>query len=123
MIGPDRKQEYSDLLWSSSNIALARAAVSNPYFAVIERLATSATHLFEKFNHTSPDTGVGEGPGWFTSLWMLQESSLRPGMTICSRSWEVLTLHNSPYPLPVTLDSILVLWDLSGHSSIIPVWV
>jgi len=93
-----------------------------PLISTIEKHARTATHLFEKVNHITADTGVGERPsGWFTSLWTLQESCLRPDMTLCSRDWEVLRLHDKRDAMVVTLDSILALanynrkyaqWDL-----------
>lgn len=61
----------------------------------------------------APDqVAVGQTPsGWFTSLWTLQEASLRPDMKLCSRHWEILKICDSPHAPPITIDSILALVD------------
>lgn len=50
--------------------------------------------------------------GWFTSLWTLQEITLRPDMVLCNRAWAPLRLDaatDSPY---VPMDHIIALFEL-----------
>ena len=78
----------------------------------VNKTPTSGPHLFQKFDLLSDHIGVGDGPsGWFTSLWTLQESCLRPEMKLCNRRWEILRICDAPSALPVPLDSILALAD------------
>lgn len=43
--------------------------------------------------------------GWFTSLWTLQETCMRPRMWLCDRNWEIFSIGNRP----VALDDIVAL--------------
>ena len=45
-------------------------------------------------------------PGWFTSLWTLQEACLRPDMYICNKSWTFLTLNSV---VPVLFDAMIAI--------------
>ena len=45
--------------------------------------------------------------GWFTSLWTLQEATLRPDMVFCDRNWKLLSTVTETRPMP--LDYILAL--------------
>ncbi|KAG8526664.1 uncharacterized protein KY384_008093 [Bacidia gigantensis] len=77
-----------------------------------------STELFESFEHASSTTGTGQKPsGWFTSLWTLQESFLRPEMIFCNRQWEILRICNHPKAPAVTLDSILALVDFEKRNA------
>jgi Heterokaryon incompatibility protein (HET) len=43
---------------------------------------------------------------WFTSLWTLQEVCLRPGLVLCTKDWEPLTIRCG---ILVTLDQLIAL--------------
>lgn len=56
---------------------------------------------------------------WFSSLWTLQESTLRPDMLLANRGWELFKIASK---VPVALDTITQLCCLSAwKSSPIPV--
>ncbi|KAI0192385.1 hypothetical protein EV127DRAFT_362959 [Xylaria flabelliformis] len=55
---------------------------------------------------------IDETNGWFTSLWTLQETCLRPDLALCNANWEVFVDDpSSPLACPVTLDSIIALMN------------
>lgn len=86
--------------------------------AEILKDADSPTHLFKSFEHENSERGAGSDPsGWFTSLWTLQESFLRPEMTLHNRDWTPLQLQSAPASPHVTLDSILALIDFDKSNS------
>ena len=45
---------------------------------------------------------------WFTSLWTLQEACLRPGLVLCTKEWEPLTIRHGKL---VTLSQLVALDD------------
>lgn len=52
--------------------------------------------------------------GWFTSLWTLQEITLRPDMILCNRRWEPLRLDNVAEGPIVPMDHIIALLAFHG---------
>ena len=90
----------------------------NHLIECLERLSTLNTKLMKEPLFT-PLARPGLKPGsnylhwdqvlheWFSSLWTLQETCMRPDMSLCTRSWEPLKSHASGTVIP--LDCILAL--------------
>lgn len=70
---------------------------------------------------TKPDDGerqdMGEtvsvkhiDKGWFSSLWTLQEATLRPDIVFCDHNWRPLTMATQSRPIPLDYILALVKW-------------
>lgn len=104
------------LQWlAAKHLRLSGGALYNvePLLPKIRKLANTPTNLFKEFKRIETSIRFeGQAPsGWFTSLWTLQESFLRPEMSLCNAKWEVLKICDDPDSAEVTVDSIIALVD------------
>ena len=75
----------------------------------VDTLGHKATGFYESFKHVPDGIGPDTGPsGYFTSLWTLQESCMKPDMLLCDKQWRLL---NVGHGTPVTLASLIFLAD------------
>lgn len=58
------------------------------------------------FEQSAQSQKVAAPVPWFTSLWTLQEACLRPGLVLCSKTWEPLTIRRDKL---VTLDQLVAI--------------
>lgn len=64
------------------------------------------------FNKVSPSP---DPAGWFTSLWTLQESCIRPDMLFCDRQWRLAHLHERPITLDTLVALVQTIYDVQSQ--------
>lgn len=72
--------------------------------------ASQFTELCEKNEKQNRDPNSRQPNAWFTSLWTLQETCLRPDMRLCNKNWEPLTVATG---VPVALNDLVALMTVT----------
>ncbi|KAI0854858.1 hypothetical protein F4860DRAFT_520410 [Xylaria cubensis] len=106
------KPSGGDRLLLSKNVDSAATASQTTGMAhlIDETSLTPTTLHFWRDEGSSRKYMIPDG--WFTSLWTLQETCLRPDLALCNANWEVFVDDpSSPLACPVTLDSIIALMN------------
>ncbi|KAF2733406.1 hypothetical protein EJ04DRAFT_524581 [Polyplosphaeria fusca] len=91
-----------------SNEAMRPCGLTRPANSEIEGTPKAAWVFQDQNEETvTPDP-------WFTSLWTLQESCLRPDMVLCDKNWNILSLGEADTQFPILLDHIVALFESLG---------
>ncbi|KAL2822277.1 hypothetical protein BDW59DRAFT_163867 [Aspergillus cavernicola] len=96
---PEGSARYKGLCDLDEALDVARRSASYPCDLLIENIIVE-----EEVQETIP-------PAWFTSLWTLQEITIRPDMILLDKHWRPLAVGNK---LLLTMDSLL---SLVGENS------
>lgn len=79
-----------------------------------EGIGQSASKVDDEASSSHNSSTSMEFDGWFTSLWTLQETCMRPDMVLTNQTWDILSING---PFIITLDHLILFLAMVAQAS------
>lgn len=79
-----------------------------------EGIGRSASKVDDEASSSQIPSTSMEFDGWFTSLWTLQETCMRPDMVLANQTWDILSTNG---PFIITLDHLILFLAMVARAS------